>query len=55
MADVQLSSQATRVEDYLNDKLQTAADLESLDILLENVQAQQALLKQQVAHLLFPK
>ncbi|KAL8913273.1 MAG: hypothetical protein Q9172_007326 [Xanthocarpia lactea] len=48
MADVQLSSQATRVEDYLNDKLQTAADLESLDILLENVQAQQALLKQQL-------
>ncbi|KAL8781162.1 MAG: hypothetical protein Q9213_006130 [Squamulea squamosa] len=48
MADVQLSSQATRVEDYLNDKLQTAADLEGLDILLENVQTQQALLKQQL-------
>ena len=50
MADIQLSSRATRVEDYLNDKLQTTADLEGLDILLENVQTQQELLKQQVAH-----
>ncbi|KAI4273822.1 MAG: hypothetical protein LQ337_004374 [Flavoplaca oasis] len=48
MADVQLSSRATRVEDYLNDKLQTTADLEGLDILLENVQTQQELLKQQL-------
>ncbi|KAL8980213.1 MAG: hypothetical protein Q9205_004644 [Flavoplaca limonia] len=48
MADIQLSSRATRVEDYLNDKLQTTADLEGLDILLENVQTQQELLKQQL-------
>ena len=39
-----------RVEDYLNDKLQTSADLETLDILLENVLQQQSLLKQQVCH-----
>lgn len=37
-----------RVEDYLNDKLQTAADLDNLDPLLETVQDQQNLLKEQV-------
>ena len=37
-----------RVEDYLNDKLQTTADLENLDALLENVRGQQGLLKKQV-------
>lgn len=37
-----------RVDDFLNDKLQTAADLESLDSLLLNVRNQQALLKKQV-------
>ena len=38
-----------RVEDYLNDKLQTSSDLENIDTLLENVRTQQLLLKQQVA------
>lgn len=37
-----------RVEDYLNDKLQTYADLENLDTLLETVQQQQTLLRRQV-------
>ena len=37
-----------RVEDYLNDKLQTHVDLENLDSLLKNVRQQQSLLKQQV-------
>ncbi len=37
-----------RVDDYLNDKLQIAADLENLDSLLINVKDQQALLKKQV-------
>lgn len=37
-----------RVEDYLNDKLQTYADLENLDTLLEGVKQQQTLLRQQV-------
>lgn len=38
----------SRVQDYLDDKLQSAADLESLDSLLENVREQQELLKKQV-------
>lgn len=38
----------TRVEDYLNDKLQNAADLAGIDTLLSGVKAQQRLLKQQV-------
>lgn len=37
-----------RVQDYLDDKLQSAADLDSLDSLLENVKNQQDLLKKQV-------
>ena len=38
----------TRVEDFLNDKLQTSADLTSIDSLLEDVKKQQALLLRQV-------
>ena len=41
----------TRVQDYLNDKLQTSSDLDTLDFLIQDVQTQQALLKQQVHHL----
>jgi RAD50-interacting protein 1 len=37
-----------RIDDYLNDKLQTLADLDNLDTLLENVQRQQALLQDQL-------
>ena len=37
-----------RVEDYLNDKLQTYADLENLDSLLQTVKEQQVLLRNQV-------
>ena len=37
-----------RVEDYLDDKLQTTADFESLESLLSNVKPQHTLLKQQV-------
>lgn len=40
--------QDIRVEDYLNDKLQTYADLENLDSLLETVKQQQKLLREQV-------
>lgn len=39
-----------RVEDYLNDKLQTYADLENLDSLLETVKQQQSLLREQVTY-----
>ena len=45
MADVSVD---VRIEDYLNDKLQTSADLENLDSLLENVKARQNVLKQQL-------
>ena len=44
--------QSLRLQDYLDDKLQTSTDLENLDALLENVSNQQTLLKQQVG--LFP-
>lgn len=37
-----------RVEDYLNDKIQTNSDLENLNSLLDNVRKQQSLLKQQL-------
>jgi hypothetical protein len=37
-----------RVQDYLNDKLQTTADLNSLDSLLLNIQQQHELLRVQV-------
>lgn len=37
-----------RVEDFLNDKFQTLADLETLDSLLSSVQSQQSLLRSQV-------
>ena len=40
--------QNIRVEDYLNDQLQSAADLENVSSLLENVQKQHVLLKEQV-------
>lgn len=38
-----------RVEDYLNDQLQTHADLSNLDSLLDSVKHQQILLREQVA------
>jgi len=37
-----------RVHDFLDDKLQTAGDLDSLDALLANITAQHGLLKQQL-------
>jgi len=37
-----------RVGDYLDDKLQTLADLDSLDALLESVRSQHILLRKQV-------
>ncbi len=38
----------TRVQDYLNDKLQTTADLNGLDTLLKNVKQQHKLLQAQL-------
>ncbi len=51
MAELRASRTAdihTRVEDYLNDKIQSAADLDQVDSLLLRVHEQQGLLRQQV-------
>lgn len=42
------SHERTRVEDYLNDKIQVTPDLESLDSLLANLRVQQELQRKQV-------
>jgi RAD50-interacting protein 1 len=44
----------TRVQDYLNDKLQTAADLDNLESLFQNVQQQHEHLKVQVRSIRVP-
>ena len=44
----QIEDQDTRVEDYLNDKIQTHADLDNLDSLLKTVREQQKVLQGQV-------
>ena len=41
-------SRSIRVEDYLNDKLQTSTDLSTIDNLIRDVRKQQELLEQQV-------
>ena len=43
-----LDSVDPRIEDYLNDKLQTYADFEAVDTLLANVASQQELLRKQL-------
>jgi hypothetical protein len=48
------SHERTRVEDYLNDKIQVSADLESLDSLLSSLRAQQELQRKQVRPLPTP-
>jgi hypothetical protein len=45
------SHERNRVEDYLNDKIQVSADLESLDSLLSSLRAQQELQRKQVSPL----
>lgn len=42
------SHERTRVEDYLNDKIQISADLESLDSLLSSLRGQHDLQRKQV-------
>ncbi|KAF2685769.1 RINT-1 family protein-like protein [Lentithecium fluviatile CBS 122367] len=48
MDGLPLDETQTRVADYLDDKLQTAGDLDSLGGLLANIHAQHGLLKQQL-------
>jgi NADH dehydrogenase/NADH:ubiquinone oxidoreductase subunit G len=43
------SHERTRVEDYLNDKIQISADFESLDSLLATLRAQHELQRKQLA------
>ena len=43
-----MDDQDGRVHDFLDDKLQTAGDLDSLDALLANITTQHGLLKQQL-------
>jgi RAD50-interacting protein 1 len=43
------SREVGRVEDYVNDKLQTVADLDSLDSLLATLRGQHELQEQQVS------
>lgn len=48
------SHERTRVEDYLNDKIQVSGDFESLDSLLNSLRAQHELQRKQVLpYLLF--
>ena len=47
--DVSLGEGDTRLEDYLNDKIQTRADLASLASLMENVEFQKKQLEGQVS------
>ena len=47
--DIPLGERDIRVEDYLNDKIQTTTDLESLESLIASVQAQKQQLEDQVS------
>ncbi len=46
--DIPLGERDIRVEDYLNDKIQTTTDLESLKRLVASVEAQKEQLEDQV-------
>jgi hypothetical protein len=46
--DIPLGERDIRLEDYLNDKIQTSTDFESLESLLANVEAQKQQLEEQV-------
>jgi RAD50-interacting protein 1 len=46
--DIPLGERDIRVEDYLNDKIQTATDFENLDRLIASVEAQKLQLEDQV-------
>ena len=52
ISDVSLGEEDTRLEDYLNDKIQTRADLASLASLMENVELQKKQLEDQVGYLI---
>jgi hypothetical protein len=47
--DIAVSERDIRLEDYLNDKIQTAADFDSLASLIANVEIQKKQLEEQVS------
>ena len=47
--DIALGERDIRLEDYLNDKFQTASDFENLASILASVETQKELLDQQVS------
>lgn len=51
--DITSSEDDIRLDDYLNDKLQTAADFEDLDSLIASVEEQRSQLQSQVCLQLF--
>lgn len=48
--DIPPTEQDIRVEDYLNDKIQTASDFGNLDDLIASVETQQKQLEEQVSN-----
>ena len=50
MSDLSLDEEEARLEDYVNDKIQTRADLASLATLMEKVELQKKQLDDQVSH-----
>jgi hypothetical protein len=48
--DIPLGERDIRLEDYLNDKIQTATDFESLESLIASVEAQKQQLEDQVSN-----
>ena len=48
--DIPLGERDIRVEDYLNDKIQTSTDMESLESLIVNVEVQKQQLEDQVSN-----
>jgi len=48
--DIPLGERDIRLEDYINDKFQTAADFDSLESLISNVETQKKQLQEQVSN-----
>lgn len=53
--DIPLGERDIRVEDYLNDKIQTAADLGDISSLLANVELQKKQLETQVLNMYYAR
>lgn len=51
--DIPVGERSIRVEDYLNDKIQIAADLSNLTSLLDNIELKKKQLDEQVSRNIF--